>query len=196
MSYGSPSSRKHAQDADEPPSSNENDISSSLSNGIKTNFMSLEQLKSNFGGMALGMFNGGWLWLVCDAIGTLAILPTFGTETLLIRSRKLMAGSPEGGLASPAPRPAPAASQYAPSTNSIGGGHHSNAVGMWELGKDKRPIGDVIYPLMCLSLREHVWMSAGYGVWGKEEYVRRMWSAVDWKAVSGAYAAFHTSQLK
>jgi len=30
-------------------------------------------------------------------------------------------------------------------------------------------------------------MSAGLGVWGKEEYLRRFWSVVDWGNVSDVY---------
>jgi Fe-Mn family superoxide dismutase len=29
-----------------------------------------------------------------------------------------------------------------------------------------------------------MWMAGGYGVWGKEEYLRRLWDVVNWAKVS------------
>jgi len=49
-------------------------------------------------------------------------------------------------------------------------------------------LGDTLYPLFCLSVYEHAWMSAGYGVWGKEEWVKKFWTVVDWGKVSANYA--------
>ena len=48
-------------------------------------------------------------------------------------------------------------------------------------------MGKTLYPLLCLSVHEHAWMSAGLGVWGKEEYLRRFWSVVDWEKVSASF---------
>lgn len=42
--------------------------------------------------------------------------------------------------------------------------------------------GTHIYPLLCLSVHPHCYL-ADYGVWGREEYVKNWWKAVDWKAV-------------
>jgi Fe-Mn family superoxide dismutase len=30
-------------------------------------------------------------------------------------------------------------------------------------------------------------MSAGYGVWGKEEWLKKLWSVVNWQRVDAAY---------
>lgn len=49
--------------------------------------------------------------------------------------------------------------------------------------------GDVLYPLLCVPMYEHTWISAGYGVWGREAWLRHLWSVVDWAAVSENYAA-------
>jgi Fe-Mn family superoxide dismutase len=49
---------------------------------------------------------------------------------------------------------------------------------------------DTLHPLFCVSVNEHVWMSAGYGIWGKEEYLKRFWGYLDWKTVSEEYAKF------
>ncbi len=48
-------------------------------------------------------------------------------------------------------------------------------------------LGDTLYPLFCVSVHEHAWMAAGYGVWGKETYLERFWSCLDWAAVRDAY---------
>ncbi len=39
------------------------------------------------------------------------------------------------------------------------------------------------YPSMNIA-----WMSAGYGVWGKEEWMKKFWSVLDWAKVSDTYA--------
>jgi len=51
-------------------------------------------------------------------------------------------------------------------------------------------IGNHLYPLFCLSVHEHAWLTAGYGIWGKEEYLKRFWTALDWKKVSDAFYLF------
>ena len=51
-------------------------------------------------------------------------------------------------------------------------------------------IGTQLYPLFCLSVHEHAWLTAGYGVWGKEEYLKRFWTVLDWKKVSDAFSLF------
>ncbi|KAG8802950.1 hypothetical protein FRC17_006306 [Serendipita sp. 399] len=47
-----------------------------------------------------------------------------------------------------------------------------------------RGVEDDMCPLMCISVHEHMWMAGGYGVWGKEEYLRRLWPVVNWKKIS------------
>lgn len=49
-------------------------------------------------------------------------------------------------------------------------------------------LGATLYPLFCVSVHEHAWMAAGYGVWGKETYLERFWSCLDWAAVRNSYA--------
>ena len=48
-------------------------------------------------------------------------------------------------------------------------------------------VGDVIYPLFCVPIYEHAWMSAGFGVWGKEDWLKEFWTVLDWEKVSKAY---------
>jgi Fe-Mn family superoxide dismutase len=49
-------------------------------------------------------------------------------------------------------------------------------------------IGEYLTPLFCVSVNEHAWMAAGYGVWGKEEWLKKFWTVLDWKKVSSMYA--------
>jgi Fe-Mn family superoxide dismutase len=48
-------------------------------------------------------------------------------------------------------------------------------------------VGDCLYPLFCLPTYEHAWMSAGFGVWGKEEWIKEFWTVLDWRKVSKTY---------
>jgi len=57
-------------------------------------------------------------------------------------------------------------------------------------------IGETLYPLFCISVHEHCWISAGYGVWGKEDWLKQFWTVLDWDKVSQAYhAAFPDRNL-
>jgi Fe-Mn family superoxide dismutase len=56
---------------------------------------------------------------------------------------------------------------------------------------DMMNIGETLYPLFCLSVHEHCWMSAGYGVWGKEDWLKQFWTVLDWDKVSQAYHAVY-----
>lgn len=50
-------------------------------------------------------------------------------------------------------------------------------------------IGDTFTPLFCVSVHEHMWMAGGYGVWGKEEYLKRFWKVLDWKKIGQTYSS-------
>ncbi|KAJ7590709.1 Manganese/iron superoxide dismutase [Mycena floridula] len=64
-----------------------------------------------------------------------------------------------------------------------------NTVAREQAANKKGPdlVGVTLYPLFCLSVHEHAWMSAGYGINGKEEWLKQFWSVVDWKKVSENY---------
>ncbi|KAJ4472100.1 hypothetical protein J3R30DRAFT_3298684 [Lentinula aciculospora] len=51
-------------------------------------------------------------------------------------------------------------------------------------------INETLYPLFCISIYEHNWMSAGFGVWGKEQWLKKFWDVLDWEKVSKAYDYF------
>ncbi|KAF9008851.1 hypothetical protein BDQ17DRAFT_1539258 [Cyathus striatus] len=47
--------------------------------------------------------------------------------------------------------------------------------------------GETLFPLFCVPVYEHAWMSAGYGIFGKEEWMKHFWSVLDWEKVSSEY---------
>ncbi|KAH9967728.1 hypothetical protein BGW80DRAFT_1339737 [Lactifluus volemus] len=51
-------------------------------------------------------------------------------------------------------------------------------------------LGQTLYPLFCVSVHEHAWIAAGYGVWGVETYMDRFWTCLDWAAVQDSYARY------
>ncbi|KAJ7067949.1 manganese superoxide dismutase [Mycena amicta] len=53
--------------------------------------------------------------------------------------------------------------------------------------------GEVLFPLFCISVQEHAWLTAGYGVWGKEAWLREFWSVLNWRDVSEAYGRIRES---
>jgi len=55
--------------------------------------------------------------------------------------------------------------------------------------------GVVLNPLLCISVYEHAWLSSGYGIWDKKEYLRRFWSVVDWEQVTKNYDYWKQIQL-
>ncbi|GAA6038212.1 hypothetical protein JCM8097_005796 [Rhodosporidiobolus ruineniae] len=60
------------------------------------------------------------------------------------------------------------------------GSHHASGAGQ---------VGKQLHPLAALSVHPHCYLE-DYGLWGRDEYVRKWWGAVDWKKVEEAYEAF------
>ncbi|GAA5965934.1 hypothetical protein JCM8115_000755 [Rhodotorula mucilaginosa] len=52
-------------------------------------------------------------------------------------------------------------------------------------------VGATLHPLACISVHPHCYLE-DYGLWGRDEYVRKWWHAVDWSRVEQAYDAFTT----
>ncbi|TDL29795.1 manganese and iron superoxide dismutase [Rickenella mellea] len=231
-----------------PSENHEERISGGIGSSIRTEFGSLTQLKSTFSAAALGMMSSGWVWLVADSKANLAVIPTFGAGSLLVRSRaqtrsdtfhvvgeedkrvqawmNSVRSSTSSSTAVPptvTEDPAPLSSQSrqpaAPPASPASGVRPSStgsssflpplsrelhatrstqitdrAASIFDddaaepsiipTRDDDLRLGDSLYPLFCISVHEHAWMSAGYGVWGKEEYLKRFWTCVDWATVS------------
>ena len=62
-------------------------MSMDVKQAIVTQFSDLGMLQERFVASASGMTSSGWLWLVTDGQQQLAVIPTFGSGTLLIRHR-------------------------------------------------------------------------------------------------------------
>ncbi|KAG0696731.1 Manganese/iron superoxide dismutase [Suillus ampliporus] len=54
---------------------------------IRSQFGSFSHFINNFSSAARGMSGSGYIWLITDTVGNLAIQPTFAAGTLLVRSR-------------------------------------------------------------------------------------------------------------
>ncbi|KAI0260935.1 Manganese/iron superoxide dismutase [Gloeopeniophorella convolvens] len=112
--------------------------------------------------------------------------------------------SPASGLAPPPPRAGPPTGARALSTAVRTGA--PRATNVWaepgtgaedagvlfgaDGGVKLDELGRALYPLFCVSVHEHAWLAAGYGVWGKDAYLARFWSCLDWAAVRGMYARY------
>ncbi|KAJ3892604.1 Manganese/iron superoxide dismutase [Lentinula edodes] len=164
-----------------PYASHQHLISPTLSAEIRAQHGSLAQLKSSFSAAATGLFTSGYVWFVTDAAGNTGVVPTFGPGSVLVRSQMYMGylkglGGRESGV---------------PGGGGGGGkGRPDVGVGAVQSLTLTATAGDTLYPLFCLSVHEHAWLSAGYGVWGKERWVRGFWDVVDWGKVSRAYEYF------
>lgn len=186
----------------------------------------------------MGMISSGWVWLATDQEGRLAVLPTFGAGTLLVRSRvQTLPGlspvlmeafgggseeppeprdplahrsvfgsttpstphtttSPVSGISSTIPRIDPHTPSREMSTTPTSIFDTTETLLRAQVNspsvtrKQYYEVGSRLCPLFCVSVHEHAWMSAGYGVWGKKEYLKRFWTAVDWAKVSETYLSF------
>lgn len=250
-----------------------------LKSNIGDQYGSLAQLKSTFSAASIGMFSGGYIWLVTDKAGRLAIVPTFGAGTLLIRAREYMhphdpetmpnldllvtdiqpedpyraewekemeaetaaveaafeadfhqqvaeeaALAEAEGEAEQGEYDSSSPSSSSPtSPTSVPGGrreYHTSSPRMSLTDPSANPanfdatqeplknlydskdfnddapherkhyaLGDVLYPLFCVPVQEAAWVTAGYGVWGQEEWMKKFWTVLDWNKVSQRYAS-------
>ncbi|KDQ14754.1 hypothetical protein BOTBODRAFT_187754 [Botryobasidium botryosum FD-172 SS1] len=148
-----------------PPSGRGSTIPPDLSNSIIKSFGSPTALKSSLSAAVTGMSGSGWVWLVCDQRTELGVVATYGPSTLLARTRMQVAAS--AGRAA-----------YNPN-RSVG----SNTVQVGNVTPGAlNYVGQSLVPLLCVSVHEHAWL-LDYGVWGKEEYMRRFWDVVNWDKV-------------
>jgi Fe-Mn family superoxide dismutase len=186
----------------------------------------------------MGMSTSGYVWFVTDQSGFTAVIPTYGSGTLLVRSRQqhtpvpgLVLGeslktktkfgtrsnpdpvaastsgtsgtSPISGLSHSSPplnpstpsrafhtTPSSLANFSFPTTpSSLFSGSKIIDPTTPERGSiiDMTTLGETLFPLFCISVHECAWITAGYGIWGKEEWLRHFWTVLDWHKVSQAY---------
>lgn len=50
------------------------------------------------------------------------------------------------------------------------------------IGSRTREIGKYLHPILCISVHPHCYIR-DYGVWGRDEYVKAWWKAIDWSVV-------------
>lgn len=195
-------------------SSHEDAISAALNQKIVTDFGSLGHLKSTMSAAALGMSSSGWVWCVQDVNGSIGVVPTFGPGTVLVRNRTHSSPffSPVVGEQSDPRTPPPSSVQRPPAAASPASGTSTSRINKHAFDQSRTPqsrsvvtqapaynsgdvlrgsriaeftkAGNILSPLFCISVNEHAWISSGYGVWGKEEYLKRFWSVLDWGKVS------------
>ncbi|KXN86324.1 Putative 37S ribosomal protein S26A, mitochondrial [Leucoagaricus sp. SymC.cos] len=153
----------------------EHEITDQLNITIRNAHGSTQQLRSAFSAAALGTFINGWVWFVVDQAGNTGIITTYGAGTLLVRSRSHMQKHPN----------------FVDIAESAAGIHSTDASTMSRRNKSGSMLnaGEILYPLFCVPMYEHAWMSAGYGVWGKEQWLKELWSVVNWERVDAAYNA-------
>ncbi|KZO93236.1 manganese and iron superoxide dismutase, partial [Calocera viscosa TUFC12733] len=149
---------------------------------IEQNFGSVTQFMSYMSAAAMGMSGSGWVWLVVDAQNRLATVATYGSGTMLIRARQqvnpstvkgdplLFGGAAAGELTQRGPVPEGATGELSFSPTAT------------VKAENFRFFGQDLNPIMCISVHEHAWLH-DYGVWGKEEYLKRFWAVVDWNKV-------------
>lgn len=140
----------------------------------------------------MGMASSGYVWLATDGWGNTGVIATYGSGTLLVRARANL--SPKGPAlgedmetwGTPSPFAGQSGQPQSMSLSETAAAARAPAapskVGYLNTGSH-------IQPLFCLSIHEHAWMAAGYGVWGKEEYLKRFWSVLDWGKVDASFKA-------
>ncbi|KAF5364080.1 hypothetical protein D9756_000576 [Leucocoprinus leucothites] len=105
--------------------------------------------------------------------------------------------SPLSGMSGDNSPTAPRGTQARYMSNDLGSIHEAAAglhSGSLSTKKSTKTVGmlragEILYPLFCVPVYEHAWMSAGYGVWGKEQWLKEFWSVLNWERVSTAYSA-------
>jgi len=213
----------------------EADLSPYLGSAIRQHEGSLGMLKSKVSSTVLGMTSCGYVWFVTDQSGITAVVPTFASGTLLVRSRRQQTpfgnftlGKSRRALAATKQDSNPvaeSASGTSPNSPTSGTFHSSLPLnpstpsralhtsrsyladfsfpttpadiysesmvhqGSYVGNKtfDLTTLGETLFPLFCISVHERAWISAGYGVWGKEEWLKHFWTVLDWSKVSEAY---------
>ncbi|KAM0791496.1 hypothetical protein ACM66B_005949 [Microbotryomycetes sp. NB124-2] len=153
-------------------------------------------LISHFSAHVAGLHpsSGAYVWLVTDSQQNLGVIGTYAGGTPLVAGRKQVGGSKNviGEVAQEVEDEAGNGNKAG--WNAIVGDRKPQGIQLQPnrpslLSDMIRPAsgGDVrLYPLACLSVHPHCYIH-DYGVWGREEYVKNWWSAVDWRKVEQAY---------
>ncbi|KAG1773843.1 Manganese/iron superoxide dismutase [Suillus occidentalis] len=178
---------------------------------IREQFGSVPQFINNFSSAVRGMSGSGYIWLITDAVGNLAIQPTFAAGTLpcsLACGRHEVLHEDKYRDA-PQPTLTGLGYGYAPTSPTSGMSqgpaplnpsapvrtlHSTPANPAFDSSaKSLRKLGETIYPLFCVSIHEHCWL-LDHGVWGKEKYMKEFWSVLDWEKANERYLTFNKAK--
>ncbi|GAA5819961.1 hypothetical protein JCM11251_005426 [Rhodosporidiobolus azoricus] len=163
--------------------------------------------------------SGAYVWLVTDPNGNLGVVGTYAGGTVLVKERRQTgygayagkelrvlgekvegaAEQVESGESAPVAAPAwesvpssrrSPASSPSSSSNLLDSSFSPTSVFNSAFSSSASlQVGKSLHPLLCLSVHPHCYIE-DYGVWGRDEYVKKWWGAVDWKKVEEAYEAF------
>lgn len=105
--------------------------------------------------------------------------------------RTISASSPTSGLSTPSvdPPPPPHSRSMRNYAKDVPGIYNTGALTPSSQATTQATTksGVILTPLLCCSVYEHAWVGTGYGVWGKEEYLKRFWTVVNWDRVNRSY---------
>ncbi|RIB11881.1 Manganese/iron superoxide dismutase [Gigaspora rosea] len=161
---------------------------------IKQTFGSIDDFKTHFKDMALGLFGSGWTWLVETEFRQLRVVNTYNAGTTLDTTRlqeKDPNNHPTSLLSSPfLTNASQTSSQFAQSTGS------SKPVPPPSIALnliDPPPHKSKFTPLLCLNVWEHAYLK-DFGIHGKETYIDQFWECVDWTVVHNRAASLRDVQ--
>lgn len=175
-------------------------------------------LVSHFSSHVAGLHpsSGAYVWLVMDQDKNLGVVGTYAGGTVLVKERMQTVGDYSsttrilGEVLEPLPEATEESAKVSPWTSvpppsskkskSKGYSSSAGAVGPDNLagtmlrdtpaGAGSRfRAGEQVYPLACLSVHPHCYLE-DYGVWGRDEYVQKWWSHVDWRKVEETFKSY------
>lgn len=195
----------------EPSSQSPLDPNHALAQALKASpLKSFASLVSHFSSHVAGLHpsSGAYIWLVVDG-NSIGVVGTYAGGTVLVHERKqLLPGGanlrvlgetlPEAEKEVEAAKSEWVATEKEPKerkqeSKEDGGSKLDLASALvappFRSMSSHFNAGKNIHPLLCLSVHPHCYL-ADYGVWGRDEYVKNWWKAVDWKAVEGNYEKY------
>jgi Fe-Mn family superoxide dismutase len=105
-----------------------------------------------------------------------------GSRPAPLGSRTLATGAGSGfNVATPS-------SVYGVSSPAVQNANEARAHNVTDKPAPLTEVGNVIWPLMCVSIHERNWVSAGFGTWGLEKWLGEFWSVLDWGKVVARHA--------
>ncbi|KAG1739816.1 Manganese/iron superoxide dismutase [Suillus paluster] len=177
---------------------------------IRSQFGSFSHFINNFSSAARGMSGSGYIWLITDTVGQ----PCHSAHICSRHASQNPAGQYEvlhEGRFRDGPQPthlntgvlhhcipsAPVRTLHSSLRSRQDGArsfYDSEPIeqASGPSTRSLRYLGERIYPLFCVSIHEHCWL-LDHGVWGKEKYMKELWSVLNWNKVSERYSTFKSA---